>query len=593
MKKRLSLITGLFLLCTFQLLAQNGSTTTPGQNPVAPSQNARVGDPDPTPQDGNGQLGPVYQATECGLDFTTATQKLGQRFFPPGVPQPATFTIGGIPGGAVIQRAFVWADASGNGTPLFNLNVVNSIGMPFTFPMPLVGSAADKCWGYAGSFTYRADITPCISGNGNYQISGLPTNPPSPGNDVDGATMMVIWSDPAATFQGNIVIWDGALVGIGTPVSQTLSGFQACNGNIFNARAFCAVGDLQGFGSPLVLNGGGPYFVAEDWWNYLEVSTVVNPGQNTSVFGNNMNSGDCYNFCLAGLYWQADCNTTCYYPCEAKPDFKWDGCNPVQFDGFNTGVSPTVSWFWQFGDGQTSTLEDPLHSYAAPGMYKVCLSIMSKGSNGETCCEQICYDVDVCQAGPCEVKAEFKADPSPVKPAYTMIFTDYTTYSGGTICNYYIDYGDGSPIYSGPTFPTTHTYPGPGWYNVCMTVTVCVYDAAGNLIDKCDNTVCKEIFVNGQIVISPNKMGNNNTNTDSNISVFPSPTSQSVNVIINDMDNATVTVINSNGQEVAKATAAGKNTYMADVSGLASGVYFIMVKGPDGKIRKQEFVVQK
>ncbi|WP_426061586.1 GEVED domain-containing protein [Hymenobacter sp. B1770] len=49
------------------------------------------------------------------------------------------------------------------------------------------------------------------------------------------------------------------------------------------------------------------------------------------------------------------------------------GCvNPVQFTDLTTNL-PT-SWLWDFGDGSTSTLQNPSHQYTASGTYNVSLS---------------------------------------------------------------------------------------------------------------------------------------------------------------------------------------------------------------------------
>lgn len=45
----------------------------------------------------------------------------------------------------------------------------------------------------------------------------------------------------------------------------------------------------------------------------------------------------------------------------------------VQFTDLTTG-EPT-SWLWSFGDGETSTEQNPIHTYTAPGVYDVSLSV--------------------------------------------------------------------------------------------------------------------------------------------------------------------------------------------------------------------------
>ena len=55
------------------------------------------------------------------------------------------------------------------------------------------------------------------------------------------------------------------------------------------------------------------------------------------------------------------------------------GCvNPIQFTDLTTNL-PTA-WLWNFGDGGTSTLQNPSHQYAATGSYNV--SLLATNTNG-------------------------------------------------------------------------------------------------------------------------------------------------------------------------------------------------------------------
>jgi gliding motility-associated-like protein len=48
-----------------------------------------------------------------------------------------------------------------------------------------------------------------------------------------------------------------------------------------------------------------------------------------------------------------------------------------------------ISWLWYFGDGNTSTLQNPTHVYTAAGIYHVCLVTTS----ATTCTDSVCTDV--------------------------------------------------------------------------------------------------------------------------------------------------------------------------------------------------------
>jgi hypothetical protein len=590
MKTTFKLLAGLFLLSTMHLSAQNGVTQQAGVPPYQgkPSNTTQAapGDPLPSPQNGNGVLGIAYYGNECGLNYVYNKQRLGQRFFPVGLAQPAAFPITGIPAGAVIERAFIWAEGSGNGAAL-TVTLQNPSGSTVTFPMTLAGSDADKCWGYPGSHTYRANVTPNINAampNGTYFISGLPTGTP---NDIDGATLLIVYSVPNAGFNGELVIHDGAVVRLGVPVQVTMTNIFVCASGGNNARAFMGIGDLQGLGSQLELNGVTGIPAQEDWWDWVDVPTTVTPGQTTATFGNNVQS-DCYNIGVIGMYWQSACGPNCPFPCEAKPDFTFSGCNPIQFNGTNSGVSPVASWFWQFGDGGTSTLQNPSHFYATPGVYQVCLTIVSYDSDGKTCCEQVCRTVTVCPPQPCGVVPEVKWGCNRNNPS-EIVFQDVSVVTGGSVCGYQIDYGDGTPAFFSTTIPP-HVYP-PGSWEACIEVIVCVYDAFGNVIDRCSDKVCFKVET--CIIILPVRLANPNGGTSEqpqDLNIFPSPASTQINIVVANANAAQVRIMNAAGQEVASGTQQSSRAWQADISTLAQGTYFVVVRTHTGEVIKKPFI---
>ncbi len=253
---------------------------------------------------GNGSLGNFYSFTKCGLNYTTASSKIGQRYSPPGPAQPAPLVISGIPVGATIEAAFLYVEGSGDGAAQ-TATLTGPTGTQ-NFNMTLIGTAGDKCWGYSGSTTYRADVTAIVTGNATYNISGLMTNPPNGSNDMDGCTLIVIYSDPAVvTWNGTIVIDDGALESSGGTVNHTMNYAAVC-GPTNNARAFMAIGDLQNQTSTITMNGT-PTPYTFNWWNFLDVATTINAAQTSSLF-TVQGSGDCYNIACVGIYYQ---NTSC------------------------------------------------------------------------------------------------------------------------------------------------------------------------------------------------------------------------------------------------------------------------------------------
>ena len=42
-------------------------------------------------------------------------------------------------------------------------------------------------------------------------------------------------------------------------------------------------------------------------------------------------------------------------------------------------------WEWDFGDGETSSEQNPIHTYPAPGLYYACLTVSNEYSSDSSC----------------------------------------------------------------------------------------------------------------------------------------------------------------------------------------------------------------
>jgi gliding motility-associated-like protein len=65
------------------------------------------------------------------------------------------------------------------------------------------------------------------------------------------------------------------------------------------------------------------------------------------------------------------------------------GGAPVQFTNMGT-TGPGITFFWEFGDGNTSTDENPLHTYMAPDTYPVTLTVSSPD-----CSKSVTFNISV------------------------------------------------------------------------------------------------------------------------------------------------------------------------------------------------------
>jgi hypothetical protein len=267
----------------------------------------RQAGPAVAPLNGNDTLSNLYSNTDCGLNYTTASVRLGQRFLPIGSTQPAPLNLI-IPGCAIIDKAYLYTEALGV-APSINATLADPAGNSTTYPMTLIGSSIDVCWGMNGTHIWRADVTASITGPGTYLVSGLPVDPvvSMSAVDVEGATLLVIYKDPYSGYTGTLIIDDGCITVAGGTLSQTMTGFSACS-NSTSATAFMFVGDMQMTGYSLSMNSQTVAQPQWNWWNEISTSTNVTSGQTTCDYS--LSSGsDCYTLAVTGLYYQTSCQT--------------------------------------------------------------------------------------------------------------------------------------------------------------------------------------------------------------------------------------------------------------------------------------------
>ena len=79
-------------------------------------------------------------------------------------------TVGGIPAGAVVQKAFLYWNILNETDPLGAIAVNQT-----RFAGTMIGRDESPCWPTPWSWAYRADVTSRVKGNGVYTISGYPT----------------------------------------------------------------------------------------------------------------------------------------------------------------------------------------------------------------------------------------------------------------------------------------------------------------------------------------------------------------------------------------------------------------------------------
>ena len=147
----------------------------------------------------------------------------------------------------------------------------------------------------------------------------------------------------------------------------------------------------------------------------------------------------------------------------------------VDFTDTSTGGTPT-SWSWDFGDGGSSSLANPSHTYTKPGSYPVTLTAKNSGGTSTTLPQTITVRDTNAPVG------SFSVSPSNSAVAGSTIVTlqqqslsdDFTAASDITRK---VDWGDGTAVVAWTSGTTTsHVYSRAGTFTPRVTLT----DAAGN-----------------------------------------------------------------------------------------------------------------
>lgn len=130
-------------------------------------------------------------------------------------------------------------------------------------------------------------------------------------------------------------------------------------------------------------------------------------------------------------------------------------------DTSDDGSEDIYQWLWEFGDGNTSSLQNPQHDYSIPGSYTVNLTVTSEdGADTET-------RTDLISVEALPPVAAFSVSTTTGDAPLTVSFSDDSTQGTGTINQWTWDFGDGNT--STESSPE-HIYTEPGEYTVSLTV---------------------------------------------------------------------------------------------------------------------------
>lgn len=168
------------------------------------------------------------------------------------------------------------------------------------------------------------------------------------------------------------------------------------------------------------------------------------------------------------------------------------GANSLFIDSSTVNGSSISSWLWDFGDGGSDAVQNPVYTYINSGMFNVELIVQS----AQGCWDTISGSVSI-QESP---TAGFTSIPESVKVDEIFTFADI---SFTNVVDWQWDFGDdlGTSTDQHPSY----SYSEAGNYTVCLVIT----DIMGCLDSICDEVI---VFMPPAVpnAFSPNGQGGNN-----------------------------------------------------------------------------------
>lgn len=263
---------------------------------------------------------------------------------------------------------------------------------------------------------------------------------------------------------------------------------------------------------------------------------------------------------------------------EQLTDSTGTGGFPFQFTDLSMG-NPD-NWFWNFGDGNTSTQQNPLHTYTEPGLYWVTLTVQDAACTDELSILIIAgsddqFDDD-CQA----LFTGFFAPDS-----LTVFFLNLST-ATSPIISYEWDFGDGNT--STEVFPV-NTYEFAAEYIATLTITTA---------DGCTSTF--EMTINLETQTMEGRAANLLTSTaapappDGQVRLFPNPVAGQLQLEfrMEQPGEAQYRIVNPEGRQLRSQNlnlGAGAQRLEIPVSELPAGMYVLQLQH-NGRLTTTRFV---
>ncbi len=193
-------------------------------------------------------------------------------------------------------------------------------------------------------------------------------------------------------------------------------------------------------------------------WDFGDgnTSTEQNPAHTyatADTYTVSLNASNAYGFSIVT---RVDCLTVLDLPVAAFAADPTEGNAPLTVRFTDRSTGNVTSWAWDFGDGNTSRLQNPAHTYGSAGRYNITLN--ASNAYGHSISSPV--TITVLDPPAANFTANITSGPAP----FTVRFTDRST-GNPTAWNW--SFGDGN---ASTDQSPAYTYTAPGNYTVGLTV---------------------------------------------------------------------------------------------------------------------------
>ena len=302
--------------------------------------------------------------------------------------------------------------------------------------------------------------------------------------------------------------------------------------------------------------------------------SVTNAAPFTPQIFNSTDSNMCFRFPAAGNYWVWLTASNNSYTEKIKQtvtigtvpiaNFSFTHCSNV----FSNNSSCANSFYWDFGDGTSSTLAMPVHQYADTGFYSVTL-IAYNGIDSNTLIQQIHVDVT-----------------SSAKSNFTALSSNDTLWV----------HANSSAIIPEPIY--TWSFGDGGHASAKDTVHVYANAVATYYVKLEASNICGSVFKTDTVKIKVPLPPSNLDFSSSVLTIVPNPASNNsyIDAFYNsyNANDYLVQIYNILGQEMFEeyfSFQGGINEFKISAVNYAAGVYVMVLQSGNSYIRKKFYVI--